>query len=166
MVIIVISMSLYFVVNEYNRYDKSMINFIKNNETNIDLRNYIKGKNDLTGISTTLILVIEGYTDWNNLCLSDNFRKKYKTWKDLIDVKDIYEHISPGGANIENENEVMLFADVKSPIFENGNYEHLCYEYYYKYKLNDNNELDDVKLIRKLRTDATTGTILDKCEYD
>lgn len=164
-VLLIVLISVYVIfksIRKNRRYEMSQINIINTYEGNIDLRHIIKDKSDAKGVAKTLVLAIEGYNNWNELALSDKFKNKYHDWHNLIDERDKYYSLMPYSENINGKEIAAIFADTYGPVIETSSYSPIAYIYYYEYIVNENNELDDINLIKKVKVDATTENVIEE----
>lgn len=165
-IVLIICIFIVFMFKKKNsRYQKSIKVFY---ETYIsdDLNELaIKIKDDDDAVGLILILAIEGYVDWDKLKLSDKFKKKYRNGRSIIDNVDEYQHFS-SGYDVEfgwhKKNTVWLTGDKYDNIFNTLKYgdavsTEFCFEYY----VDENNLLDDVKLIRKKDVFSINGERVD-----
>ena len=104
---------------------------------------------DESDISSELQAALSKYTNWDNLFLSDNFKTKYKSRKDILeDVK----HISAvrGGITYKyGSNAIVIYAEKKPGFFDTDKSDDITTEYYFRYILNDEGEIDDLILLEK-----------------
>lgn len=118
--------------------------------------------NEYNIYSTTSALFCDDSV-WDKLPLSKKFLSKYKKRKDIIKNIDSYEKVFSVGAEhiINDDNMVVLTGDKKDSILTILNSSYVSTRFYFKYILNENDELDDVEFIRKVDVDSTTGKRLD-----
>ena len=79
-------------------------------------------------------------SDWSNLPLSDNFKNKYNNEDGIIkdhSITEIAVNGNPEKTNIEKQQVTLM-------VYHGYRID----DYYFKYILNDNDELDDVQLIK------------------
>lgn len=160
LVIIVAIISCLFVFRRNNKLYMSMKDYISEYEDVDDLKKYIRNKNDSTRAGITLILAIENDYDWNKLSLSNNFINKYRD-KIIIDEKKI-ESIEAGNTEINGEDVIVIFVDIKEPMFKSKEYEPITAKYYFKYAIDNDNQLDSIELIKKIYTYSMTGEEIDE----
>lgn len=161
---IIIFTIIVIAIVSYNHYKyiHSMKYYVMNFLGHSDTKKLIESVDDVGGIGTTLVLAIEGLTDWDDLPLSDSFKSKYNDGKVLMPEKNIYDSaFLVGSDEINGEKVILIFADVPDPIIPLNNYQPVTYEYYYRFKLDNDNKLDDIELIKKVKTNATTGDVIE-----
>lgn len=97
---------------------------------------------------------------WQRLFLSDKFKEKYKNPKGIIpNIKD-YRWISGGNVPYEEfnkDNVIIIFADKKQPLFDFDDSQAIMTEFYFEYFMDENNDIDDIKLLKQVDTYASTG---------
>ena len=100
-------------------------------------------------IGHEISLAFQKYTNWDNLFLSENFKKKYKNRKSFLDdvwsIEDVYSGID----RIHGENSIAIYAQRKSSIFDTDESDDITTEYCFRYVLNDEGEVEDLILIEK-----------------
>ena len=164
-VVVICIFIAFLVVKKNSRYQKSMKVFYEKYISD-DLNELaIKNKDDKDAAGLILVLAIEGYEDWDKLKLSDNFKKKFRNGKNIISNVDEYQHLS-SGYDIEfgwhKKNTVWIIGDKYDNIFNTLKYgDAVSTEFYFEYQVDDNNLLDDIKLIRKKDVFSINGERVD-----
>ena len=124
-------------------------NFLEMDINNIKIENI----EDIDNAGMTLSLVLEGSTEWNKLQVSENFKKKYKKGQDIIKNKNEYTGFSYGICREmypHKKNVIWLCGNKYDNIISTLKYgEPVSTEFIFEYEIDENNLLDDVKLIRK-----------------
>ena len=151
--LVLICIAIILLIKKNTRYQKSMKVFyekyISGNISDLKILN----KDDRDGAGMTLLLAIEGDCNWDTLKLSDNFKKKFKNGKNIISNRDEYESFSSGhdaDFRFSGDYTIWLCGDKYDNIFNTLKYgDAVSTEFYFEYKVDENNLLDDVKLIRK-----------------
>ena len=96
-----------------------------------------------------ITLALSRHTNWDNLFLSENFKRKYKSRKKLLDDVRHISKVSSGITHQGNDTVVIIFAEKKSGLFDADESDDVTTEYYFKYILDDNGEIDDLVLLEK-----------------
>ena len=127
------------------------------------------GINDLNDVDQSLIAgdicaALSKYTNWDNLFLSEHFKRKYKNRRNILeDVNNIANVHS--GLDYENgEYIVIIFAEKEHSIFDTDESDDITTEYYFKYVLNDAGEIDDLILLKKQDVYTINGEPIDGSE--
>ena len=154
--IVVVFVWLYHIEKEKYLFN---ISSIGQDIKNIKISNVKIASVSEIGISKTLSLVFYADDIWENLPLSQHFKNKYSHSKDIINNINKYEKTFAVGVDGDYiiPNVMILYADKKNLI----NSDLVSTRFYFKYILNDKNELDDIELIRQVDVDSTTGKRLD-----
>lgn len=156
---------VFMVVKKNSRYQKSMKVFYEK-YINEDLNELIiKNKEDSDAVGLILVLAIEGYEDWDKLKLSNNFKKRFRNGKNIISNVDEYQHFS-SGYDVEfgwhKNNSVWITGDKYDNIFNTLKYgDAVSTEFCFEYQVDENNLLDDIKLIRKKDVFSINGERVD-----
>ena len=120
----------------------------------------------ISGVNTIsppgeLSYALQWYSNWDNIFLSDNFKKKFKKRKGII--KNISELNNISGFfdrnYIPGTKLIGVYGTVKKSIIDilNINYIEIDRAYYFRYKVDDNGYLDDIELVGQQDFDAETG---------
>ncbi|MCR5651397.1 MAG: hypothetical protein K6F86_09485 [Lachnospiraceae bacterium] len=122
------------------------------------------GENKLSrsGIAHEVRLALSKYTNWDNLYLSENFKKKYKNRKNILeDVNNIADVSS--GLDIEyGKDVIIIYAEKKSSIFDFDESDDITTVYYFRYILDEAGEIDDLILLEKYDVYTINGEPLDE----
>ena len=172
-IIVVIFVFLIICIVVYNNANRKQENENYKNTYIWDLAQKINSddikvkKVDDLGIYTMLDLVLCEKDLWDKLALSDNFKQKYNSPKSIIKDIDKYKNISIGIAPMHSENNVIIVSGTarKSIVTLLSN-KNVDTEYVFEYILNDNNQLDDLKLLKKVDIDSMTAETYDIREYE
>ena len=99
--------------------------------------------------------------NWNNLQLSENFRKKYKTKFDI--TKDAGRFVRYSNGSVYENGEELITIDYQTESFFDFDYSK-CYQMdlYFRYKVTDDGLLDDVEFVRKEKRNKMTGRIIEE----
>lgn len=118
-----------------------------------------------SNVASEIASAIENKKIWHRLFLSDKFKEKYKNPKGIIpNIKD-YCWISGGNVPYEEfnkDNVIIIFADKKEPLFDFDDSDAIMTEFYFEYYMDENNDIDDIKLIKQVDTYAATGKPVEK----
>lgn len=150
--IIILLVSIFLINFFINKYS------VPNKEERINDMIIYKGNSLLTGedIANEISIMLNKYTNWDNLFISENFKKKFKNKKDIIENINEYSSFSVA-TDYFDENVVILYGNRKKPIFDNDESDDITTEFYFKYKIN-NNEIDDLILIKQNETYTIDGS--------
>ncbi|MBO4373876.1 MAG: hypothetical protein J5829_02105 [Lachnospiraceae bacterium] len=112
------------------------------------------GIDDLTNLPDSYIAndieaALSKYTNWDNLFLSENFKNKYKNRKNILENVERITRVTSGISYISGEPVVIIFAENKRSIFDRDESDCKTTEYYFKYLLNEEGEIDDLILLEK-----------------
>ena len=102
-----------------------------------------------SNIAHEITLALSRHTNWDNLFLSESFKRKYKSRKKLLDDVRHISKVSSGITHQGNDTVVIIFAEKKSGLFDADESDDVTTEYYFKYILDDNGEIDDLILLEK-----------------
>lgn len=102
-----------------------------------------------SNIAHELTLALSRHTNWDNLFLSDNFKKKYKNRENILDDVPHISKVSSGITYQGDDTVVIIFAEKKHRLFDTDGSDDVTTEYYFKYILDDNDEIDDLILLKK-----------------
>lgn len=125
--------------HEQRQYDSNKMEIRKCYEPNLILLGSVTGDN------------------WDNLALSDSFRNKYKTKGDIIPNIDTYAAFRNGYANIDGKECIVIIADTPNSIFDLLGVNKVETYFYFDYKLTENNEIDDIQLVKIENVNALSG---------
>ena len=112
------------------------------------------GIDDLTELPDSYIAndieaALSKYSNWDNLFLSENFKKKYKNRKSILENAERIARVTSGISYISGDPVVIIFAENKCSIFDTDESDNITTEYYFKYLLNEKGEIDDLLLLEK-----------------
>lgn len=149
LVIIVLLISIVIILCNYflNKYS------VLNKEERINNMAVYQGKNELNGgdVANEIQSAIAKYTNWDNLFLSVNFKKKFKSKYGIIENVNDYSDFWCIDSEYENKkNVIVIYANKKKSIFDKDESDNVTTKYYFEYKLNDKNEIDDLLLLKKM----------------
>lgn len=114
-------------------------------------------KNYKVDVAGEISAALEHKKWWHRLFISDNFKNKYKNPKRIISNVNQYESFYGEECyDYENKNVIIIYGDKKDPLIEKRDYEPIMTEFYFEYFMDDNNEIDDIKLLKKIDMNATT----------
>ncbi len=99
-------------------------------------------------------------TNWDNLFLSENFKKKYKDRNEILDDVENIVNISSGTAYEYGDNAVVIYAEKKSDINDTDESDDITTEYYFRYILDEAGEVDDLILLKKQDIYTINGEIV------
>lgn len=102
-----------------------------------------------SGIANELLIALSKHTNWDNLFLSDNFKKKYRSRKNILDDTGSISNISSGLAWRDGDPVVIIYAQKRTHLFDTDESDNITTEYFFKYVLNDDGEIDDLILLEK-----------------
>jgi hypothetical protein len=119
---------------------------------------------DAADISNDIDAALQRYTNWDNLFLSEHFKKKYKNRNNILDDVGSIANIHSGLDYENGDYVVIIFADKKHSIFDTDESDDITTEYYFKYVLNDAGEIDDLILLRKQDVYTINGEPVDDNE--
>ena len=130
-------------------------------------RHYEQHKLDINKISsrktTDLMSAFEGCFEsknWDNLPLSENFRKKYKTKYDITEYAGRFVSYD-SGSTYENGEELINIGYQKEYFFDFNDTRGYQIDLYFRYKTTVDGMLDDVELVRMEKSDKMTGRIIE-----
>ena len=130
-------------------------------------RHYEQHRFDINKISsrktTDLNSALEGCfvsKNWDNLPLSENFRKKYKTKYDITEYAESFVGYGHG-STYENGEELIIIGYQKEYLFDFNDTKGYQMFLYFRYKTTDDGLLDDVELVRMEKCEPTTGRIIE-----
>lgn len=157
---------LYLIIkSNYVRSMKSLKSRHKENITNSFKELLIQDEEDIDTIGEILLLAIENDVKWDDLNLSDNFKNKFKNGRGILPDKNEYEMFDVGYDSDfaeYNRYTVWIRGDKYENIFNTLRYgEPVSTEFIFEYKIDENNLLDDVKLIRRKDVYSLTGERVD-----
>ena len=115
-------------------------------------------------ISGEIDAALSKYTNWDNLFLSEHFKEKYKSRKNILEDADNIANISSGLDSEYGNDVVIIFAEKKSSIFDTDESDNITTEYYFRYVLNEAGEIDDLILLKKTDTYTLSGEPVDENE--
>lgn len=125
----------------------------------------IENEQDKIGVGWILCLALEGGCPYDRLKLSSNFKNKYKTPQSIIGDIDSYCMLESGHDSDfaeYNRYTVWIRGDKYENIFNTLRYgEPVSTVFIFEYKIDENNLLDDVKLIRRKDVYSLTGERVD-----
>ncbi len=149
----------------YVRYMKSAKSRHNKNITNSFKEILIQDDKDVDAIGEILLLAIENDVKWDDLNLSDSFKIKFKNGQGILLGKSEYEMFDIGYDSTIGEykrNTVWIYGDKYENIFNTLRYgEPVSTIFIFEYKIDENNLLDDVKLIRRKDVYSLTGERVD-----
>ena len=155
-IVLVILSTLFFKVRKdiifENSYVGQQIQKIKEDEVGI------KSISKL-GIADSIAFLFYDDAIWEKLPLSSNFKNKYEKRLDLINNINEYDNFF-ARRDSENNNRIILLGIKKANILDAFNEYETSTEFYFEYILDENNEIDDLKLIKKNEINSTTGEII------
>lgn len=153
------------IKSNYVRSMKSLKSRHKENITNSFKELSIQNEKDIDAIGEILLLAIENDVKWDDLNLSDNFKSKFKNGRGILPDKNEYEMFDVGHDSDfaeYNRYTVWIRGDKYENIFNTLRYgEPVSTEFIFEYKIDENNLLDDVKLIRRKDVYSLTGERVD-----
>lgn len=107
---------------------------------------------DKNDVVNEIEAIFKKHTNWDNLFISENFKNKYNDRKGLISEVDDYSNIWCAGDESDQENIVVVYCDKKENNLNIDKVNDVTVEYYFQYVVNENNEIDDLILIKKYDT--------------
>lgn len=127
------------------------------------------GITDLNDMDQSLIAgdicaALSKYTNWDNLFLSENFKKKYKNRRNILDDVNNIANIHSGLEYENGEYIVIIFAEKKHGLFDMDESDDITTEYHFRYILNDSGEIDDLILLKKQDVYTINGEPVDGSE--
>ena len=164
-VVIFLLGSIFFYVGNHllNRYSvppkQDRLNNLKAEYGITDLKEL-----DASLIAGDIDAALSKYTNWDNLFLSEHFKKKYKNRKNILDDTDNIANISSGLDSEYGSDVVIIFAEKKRSIFDMDESDDITTEYYFRYVLNEAGEIDDLILLKKRDTYTMSGEPVDENE--
>ena len=146
-----------YLLNRYSIPDKE--------ERLYNLRVY-SGINDLneldsSDIANDIHAALEKYTNWDNLFLSENFKKKYKNRRNILDDVDNISAIHSGLDHEFGGDSIVILAEKKHGIFDTDESDNITTEYHFRYVLNKSGEIDDLVLLKKQDIYTMSGEPVD-----
>lgn len=131
---------------------------IPNKEERLNNLKIYSGISDLNELSDSELCAevkaaLDVYTNWDNLFLSDNFKKKYKNktafLENVRNIKYVWDAID----DEYGDNGVAIYAERRHGMFE-SKMDEITTVYHFQYVLNEAGEIDD--LILKSKGDIYT----------
>lgn len=120
-----------------------------------------KTEMDTNDIANEIEYALEKYTNWDNLFLSDDFKAKFKNRKNIIGNTSKIENISCySGKQYGLGDVVVVTVDYRKGLFEDET-EATSTEFYYEYKIDSNNEIDDLILKDKKNIYTFNGEVVE-----
>ncbi|MBR1455315.1 MAG: hypothetical protein IJ593_11855 [Lachnospiraceae bacterium] len=164
-ILVCVILIILFSINKYKKYKGSSKRYVEEiMKTSVESIN-IDSEIDHASVGLVLRLAIEGDCDWDTLKLSDNFKTKFKNGKNIISNRDDYQSFSSGydyDFGFFKDYTIWLCGDKFDNIFNILKYgDAVSTEFYFEYKVDENNLLDDVKLIRKKDVFSINGERVD-----
>lgn len=132
---------------------------LENNELEIKDINTI-------GVIDVFSILFYDKTLWDKLPLSENFKNKYRDPKSIIKKYNKYIHVSVGTPDdYDNENVIFVYTIEREDIkyFITG--KSVSTIYYFEYKLDDKNLIDDLILLKEVDIDSMTAETYEMREY-
>lgn len=124
---------------------------IKNNEV------IIKTINDL-GIYSQVGVLLSDKSVWNKLALSNHFKEKFHNPNDIIRNIGKYESIDIGSSyEYLNKKTVCIMCTERENILYPITGKNVTTEYIFEYKINEENLLDDLILLKETDIDSMTS---------
>lgn len=136
--------SYFILINHYeqHKYDSNRISVRKTTDYSSVLRGCFESKK------------------WDTLPLSDIFRNKYKTKFDITEyAKDFVMYHD--GYKIENGVNLLVVGYQKEFLFDFNDSKGYRVDMYFKYKINEDDLLDDVEFVRIEKSDKMTGKLIE-----
>ena len=144
---IILFLTLIVVLSKHLLNEHSVAPKAERRQNLIDLQGTDRLSEDRIGHEISL--AFQKYTNWDNLFLSENFKKKYKNRKSFLDdvwsIEDVYSGID----RIHGEKSIAIYAQRKSSIFDRDESDDITTEYCFRYVLDEAGEVDDLILIEK-----------------
>ena len=172
-IIIAIVMLIVICVNVYNvivrmqekeRYKHTYIYELAQKISSNEL--IVKNVDDL-GIYTIIDLVLSENELWDKLPLSDNFKRKYKKSENIIKKYSSYEYISVGTVKeSDKENIIDVYCTERDGLTSFMTGKSISTEYIFEYKIDSNNQLDDLILLKEVDIDSMTAETYAVREYN
>lgn len=150
--IILVALACNYFLNKYS---------VPNKEERINNMVVYQGRNELNSddVANEIQSAIAKYTNWDNLFLSANFKKKFKNKQGIIENVNDFSDFWCTDTEYENKNNVIIiYANKKNSIFDKDESDNITTKYYFEYKLNDNNEIDDLILLKKMDVYTIDGS--------
>ena len=135
-------------------YTGKVIDFINNSTKKFETLNDFD-------LSDTIMVIFYDMKLCKKLPVSENFKRKYSTNRTIINDFNLYDNVvsvweDDEYKNLDNSNEsnvIVVSADKKKKY--NG--EDISTEFYFRYKINDKNELDDLEFLEKYDVFSMSG---------
>lgn len=125
------------------------------------MENYGVSTMDQSLVVNEIDAALQKYSNWDNLFLSNDFKKKFKNRGGIIDDIRHVASIS-SGINAEYEEDVVvIYAEIKSGLFDNDDSDDITTEYHFRYVLDENGEIDDLVLLSKQDIYTINGELAD-----
>lgn len=119
------------------------------------------------GIVETIDLVMYDKSLWSKLPLSKKFKQKFSLPQNIIKKYDNYDHISSGKSyDFDKKNVVSVYCAERENIISMISGKNISTEYYFEYILDDNNQLDDLILLKEVDIDSMTAETYSVREYE
>lgn len=172
-IIIAIVMLIVICVNVYNaivrmqekeRYKHTYIYELAQKISSNELT--VKSVDDLETY-TIIDLVLSENELWDKLPLSDNFKRKYKKSENIIKKYSSYEYISVGTVKeSDKENTIDVYCTERDSLTSFMTGKSISTEYIFEYKIDSNNQLDDLILLKEVDIDSMTAETYAVREYN
>lgn len=164
---------IFICLNIYNYFFRLRINetykYTPLWETIYNLNNNESGisKIDDMGVVEVIDVLFYNKKMWDKLPLSKNFKDKFHSQKNIIKKYDIYEHISCGRSyDFNKKNVIRLYCIERDNIISLITGKNISTIYYFEYILDDNNQLDDLILLKEEDIDSMTAETYAVREYE
>ena len=151
LIIVVLSSFIFFKVNKYFHSEKYEI------EKGYNMK-LTKENSKKLNVFKNILLAIENYVSFDDLAVSDNFKKKYKNGNDIIPNKNQYSDFSTGYMTENGKHIISIFADKKETLIDIiKDNEPITTMFYFEYKIDDEGLLDDLILVDSYDVYSITG---------
>ena len=111
-----------------------------------------------------VLLAIENYVSFDNLALTDNFKKKYKNGNDIVPHKWIYSYIVTYDEKNDGNELIEVHAEKYERPFASAYESSVTTVFCYECIRNENGFLDDMILLEKYDADTATLTPLNEID--
>lgn len=119
------------------------------------------------GVIETVEILFYDRSLWDKLPLSSNFINKFKSPKGIIKKYNDYESISGGYADYSDKDKVLFIDCVeRDNIVSLATGKNITTYYTFEYKIDENNQLDDLILLKEVDIDSMTAETYAVREYD
>jgi len=136
----------------------------KSQRVNDILSDTSENRINVTSLEAEIEATLSKYVNWDNLFLSDGFKSKYSSRKDIIDDANQIYKIRCMADYEYGEDVVMVYAYHRKSLFDFDDEDDTATRYYFQYKISDAGEIDDLIRLDKCDVAVITGEPVETVE--